>query len=122
LHSLRSQDSAIANNFAFFAALTGHDTVTAERVARENHERQPADLTYRATYGFVLCVRDRADEAVILLKAVSAESHNSAAVAFAYGLALARTGHKAEARALLNSLDLAAFTTQEVKLIQAALN
>jgi predicted Zn-dependent protease len=122
LHSLRTADAEIANNLAFFSALTERDVVLAEKMARENFERAGANLTYRATYAFVLCIRDHASDALALLQPVAHEAKNSAAVAFAYGLALANTGKKTEARTILDALDPAAQTTREVALIKAALD
>jgi hypothetical protein len=122
LYALRPQDPAVANNFILFAALTGNEAERIERIARENHAHAPADLTYLSTYSFVLLTENRANEAVALLKPVAGEWRKSSGLAFTDGLALAAVGRKAEARPLLNSIDLPSLTTKEEELIKAALN
>ena len=122
LHSLRPQDAAIANNFAFFAALTHHEERLAEKLARENLERAPQNQIYRGTLAFVLVAQNKADEALTLLKPVKAEAEKSAALTFAYGLALAATGHKPEAKVLLAKLNFSELTTQAQELIKTALS
>ena len=122
LHALRIQDASIANNFAFFAALTGNDFAMAEKIARENHARAQANPAFLATYAFVILAQNRAADAVDLLKPIASSWAKSPGVAFAYGLALAATGRKEEARPLLASLDLATLTTREEELVKAALN
>lgn len=122
LHALRAQDASIANNFAFFAALTANDYGSAERIARENHARAPANLAYLSTYAFVLCMQNHAGDALALLKPVAGNWRQAPGMAFAYGLALAATDRKAEARPVLASLDPATLTTREEELVRAALN
>ena len=122
LRALRPQDADIGNNFAFFAALTGNEENLAEAVARANHERHPDNLTYLSTYAFVLHVMDRDAEALVLLKPVAAGWKTSPALALAYGLALAGSGQKAEARTVLMTLDPGDGTTQEAVLVKSALN
>ncbi len=122
LHALRSQDAAVANNYAFFAALTGNDYGTAEQIARENKARAPASLDYLSTYAFVIGMQGRVDEALALLKPVAGEWKKSSGVAFAYGLALAGAGRKDEARPILGSLDPATLSLREEELIRAASN
>lgn len=121
IYALRVEDAAIANNYAFFAALLGKDARVVEKITRENLARHPGDLTFRATSAFVLTVQNHAEEALALLKPVASEAKNSAAVAFAYGLALAGAGQKSEARVLLASLDPRTLTTAEIALINRAL-
>jgi hypothetical protein len=122
LHALRQQDRAIANNFAFFAILTGNNPASVEKTARENHEREPANVAYLSTYAFWLCEDHRADEALKLLKPVADKWPQIPPVAFAYGLALAGTGQKAEAHKVLDSLNASLETTKEEELIKARLN
>lgn len=121
LHSLRPEDRAIGNNFAFFATLTGREQRTAGRIARENLEQDPANLIYQATYAFVLTQDGRADEALTLLKSRADEASRQPALGFAYGLALARAERKAEAQALLKNLPPETLTLAEVDLIQSSL-
>ncbi len=122
LYSLRSQDADIANNYAFFATLTGNDLNLARKIAEENHTNSPANSIYRATYAFVLFTQNRATESLTLIEPVAAQWHSSPAVAFAYGLALAGKNRKTEARPILDSIEPTSLTLQEVTLIKAALN
>jgi predicted Zn-dependent protease len=121
LHTLRAQDDSIANNFAFFAAVTENDFASAEAIARENHARFPDSAAYLSTYAFVLTMQNRADEAQALLRPLAGDWQKSPGVAFAYGLALAGSGRKAEARPLLESINASTLTTREAELIAAAL-
>jgi predicted Zn-dependent protease len=121
LHSLRAQDEGIANNFAFFAALTGKDPVEADEVARRNFGHDSHNLIYRSTYAFVLLSQNHAAEALTLLEPVARDWKKSPPLALVYGLALAGTGRKEEAGPVLNSLDPATLTTQEVAMIKQAL-
>ena len=121
LLSLRTQDAAIANNFAFFAALTGKDPAQAEELARRNFDRNPQNLIYRSTLAFVLSTQDRAAEALTLLQPVARTWQKSPALTLSYGLALAGTGKIAEARPVLGSLESATLTVQEEAMIAQAL-
>lgn len=121
LYTLRAQDAAIANNFAFFAALTGRDAALAERLARINHGTYPTNAAYTATYAFVLLMKDDASGAMNLLRPLASQWQKLPPVAFAYGLALAATGRKDEARAPLTSLAGTDLTTREEELIRNAL-
>ncbi len=122
LHALRPDDVAVANNFVLFAALTENEMEHVERLARENHAHAPSNVTYLATYAFVLLTENRASEAVTLLRPMAGEWRKSSALAFVDGLALVAVGRKEEARPLLNSIDLTSLTTREEELVRAALN
>ncbi len=122
LHTLRMQDPAIANNYAYFAILTGNKPLSVGKIARDNHARDPANLAYLSTYAFWLCEENRANEALALLKPVADKWPQTPPVAFAYGLALAGTGQKAEARKVLASLNAGLQSTREEALIKARLN
>jgi len=122
LYALRSQDPDIANNYAFFATLTGNELNLARKIAEENYTTSPANAVYRATYAFVLFTQNRATEALALLESVAAQWHTSPAVAFAYGLALAGKNRKIEARPILDSIEPSTLTLQELALIKTALN
>jgi len=121
LHSLRPQDAAIANNFAFFAALTHREERLAEKLARENLAREPQNQLYLGTLAFVLVAQSRPEEALTLLTPVKTEVKKSTALSFAYGLALAATGHKSEAKLLLDKLAPGELTTKAQEVIKTAL-
>ena len=121
LNLLQSQDADIANNFAFYAALTGREQRQAERIARANLTAAPGNPIYLATCAFTLIQQSRTEEALGLLAPRSKEARQSQALAFAYGLALAGSGRKAEARPLLTGLPPETLTLAEVALIKSAL-
>ena len=121
LHSLRSQDPSIANNYAFFATLTGDDIRAAEQIAYDNFKKSPDSIAYRATYALVLCTQKRETEALALLKPVADHWKTSPVIALPYGLALAGTQQKAEARAVLATLSTDSLTKEEAALIKQAM-
>ncbi len=121
LHLLQPQDAAVGNNYAFFAALTGREQRLAEQVARANLALAPRNPIYLATCAFTLFMQNRMDESLSLLKPMAAEATKSPALTFAYGLALAGTKNKTEARAMLGKLPAETLTVREVELIKSAL-
>jgi tetratricopeptide (TPR) repeat protein len=121
LHSLRPKDAAIGNNFAFFAALTNREEHLAEKIARENLTQEPLNRIYLGTLAFVLVAQNRPEEALTLLKPAVAETEKNPALTFAYGLALAGAGKKAEAKVLLATLPTDTLTIRAEEVIKAAL-
>jgi predicted Zn-dependent protease len=121
LHFLRPQDRAVGNNFAFFAALTDREPRPAEQASRENLAAEPGNPVYAATRAFVLLRQSQAGEALALLRPLASGADKSPALAFVYGLALAGTNRKAEARPLLTGLPPETLTLREVELIKSAL-
>jgi hypothetical protein len=57
-----------------------------------------------------------------LIKPLSSEAGKSSAVAFVYGLALAASGEKTKAKAVLETLNPAEMTLRETQVIQASLS
>ena len=121
LHSLRADDPSIANNYAFFATLTGDDLRAGEQIAVENFKKFPDSIAYRATYALVLCTQNRATEALEILKPVADHWKNSPVITLPYGLALAGTQQKAEARTVLATLSPDTLTKEETSLIKQAM-
>jgi Flp pilus assembly protein TadD len=121
LHLLKPEDRSIGNNFAFFAALTGREQSQAESAARANLEQEPRNAAFVATMAFTLLQLGRTEEALVILRPRAAEAAGSPALGLAYGLALAATGHRAEARPLLQGLAPESLTLREVELIKSAL-
>jgi tetratricopeptide (TPR) repeat protein len=121
LHLLQPQSPDIGNNFAFFALLLGREQRLAEQVARRNAEQYPENLNYLATFAFVSVQQGRYAEALARLQSKASLSGSSPGLGFVYGLALAGSGRKNEARAILDALPPASLTTSEVELIRQTL-
>ncbi|MFI5358088.1 MAG: hypothetical protein ACHQ4G_12210 [Opitutales bacterium] len=121
LHNLREDDALIANNFAFFAALTGNAPREAREIAQRNFHADPSNQHFRATLAFVLYIERHYAQGLKVLHPVAGEWTQSPALTFAYGLNLAGSGQKAEARQILNTLDPHTLTRREIDLILAAL-
>lgn len=122
LNEMRPGDREIANNFAYFAALTdiaGQARVL--RVARDNLDAEPTNATYRATYAFVLAWAGDSAKALSVIGPVSGDWRKSPAVAFAYGAALSGAGRRAEAREVLGSLDPRRMSSRERQWVESAM-
>lgn len=122
LNAMRPDDRDIANNLAYFAAITDLGSQThVERIAEDNFSHEPGNVAYRSTYAFVLVWSGQAARAMTLMEPVSRNWGKSPAIAFAYGAALASLGRKSEAREMFDSLDPRNLSRQEVDWIRAAL-
>jgi hypothetical protein len=122
LHAMRPYDRRIANNYAYFAALTDLGSQThVEPIAKDNYLHEPGNLAFRSTYAFVLVWSGQASRAMKLMTPVSREWKKSPAVAFAYGAALAGLGRKSEAKEVFDSLDPRSLDPKETDWIQTAL-
>jgi tetratricopeptide (TPR) repeat protein len=106
LNAMRPDDRRIANNFAYFAALTDMGSQTRnESIAEDNFTSEPTNVVYRSTYVFVLARSGQGSRAMALIEPVSSAWKTSPAVAFAYGSALASVGRKSDAKEVLDSLN-----------------
>jgi hypothetical protein len=122
LNAMRNDDRNIANNFAYFAALTDLGNQTQiERIAEDNFIHEPSDVFYRSTYAFVLVWLGQSTRAMTLMEPVSRDWRRSPVVAFAYGAALAGVGRKPEARQVFDSLGPRDLDPMEVDWIRSAL-
>jgi tetratricopeptide (TPR) repeat protein len=122
MSAMRPDDRNIANNYAYFAAVTdGGSQMRIERIAESNFTEDPGNIIYRSTYAFVLVWMGEASRALALMEPVSQEWKTSRAVAFAYGSALAGVGRKPEAKEVFDSLDFGNLCPQEQDWIRAAL-
>ncbi len=122
LHALRPSDRAIANNYAFFAAVTKSGNGTeVERIARYNLAEEPSNAVFRSCFAFILASEGQPGEALRVLSPVSAKWKSSPAVAFAYAVALAGAGRAPEAREVGASLDPRGLTLEEVRLLACVL-
>jgi hypothetical protein len=122
LNTLRPADRDIANNYAYFAALTGEGgQLRIMHIAQDNFEHEPANIAYRTTYAFVLVWTGQASQALTILGPVSGDWRKSSAVAFAYGAALAGLGRQSEAKEVFASLDPRELDPREAEWIKAEL-
>ena len=122
LYDLRSADPAIANNYAYLAALVGRFDPRAEEAARQNREAHPDNPDYRATAAFLLLQGGRAREALALLEPAAAQMTPSSARSFTYGLVLAANGRATEARTVLAKVDRPALTLREEEMLNVVLS
>jgi Tfp pilus assembly protein PilF len=120
LHELKSADARVANNYAFFAALTGHNLPGVERITLANHEEYPDEPVYAATRAFVLHITGKTAAAVALLPRFAAAAEQSPALAFTSGLVLVGAGRNAEARKHLANVDERSLTLRELELLNQA--
>ncbi len=121
LRARRPSDRSVAGNYALFGALAGiGDLAEYARIAADNCRAEPRDESFRCAYAVVLAVQGEAARALDLLAPISAGWRKSAALAYAYGAALARAGRLREAGEVLRSLDPRTLTIQQVRLVQAA--
>ena len=122
LNAMRPTDRRIANNYVYFAAITGLGSQSQiERIAEDNFRQEPGDTRYRSTYAFVLAWSGQPSQAMALIEPVSQDWKKSPAVAFAYGAALAGLGRKSEAKEVFDSLNPGELDSQEADWIRAAL-
>ena len=105
LASLRPNDPDVVNDYVLFATLTGKgNSSDIEAQARTNFEKKPGNVSYRATWAFVLCWLGRPTEALRVMAPVSGDWKTSVPVAWSYGLALAGVGRKDEARQVFDAI------------------
>jgi predicted Zn-dependent protease len=122
LNEMRPTDKGIANNLAYFAAITDLGSQThIERIAEDNFNGDPDNVAYRSTYALVLVWSGQTSKAMSLLDPVSGQWRASPAVAFAYGATLASLGRKTEAKDVFDSLDPRNLGPLERDWIRAAL-
>jgi tetratricopeptide (TPR) repeat protein len=122
LYFMKPRDVAIANNFAFFALLTGRELRLAASITWDNLVAEPDNETYAATRAFALLKQGEARTALSLIEPLAKRADPTPAVLFAYGLVLADSDRQNEARELLGTLPTATMTAQEIALIQSALS
>jgi len=122
LNAMQPSDRKIANNFAYYAALTDLGSQTkVGKIAQDNFEKEPDNAVYRSTLAFVLVWGGQATRALKLMEPLAGEWRKSPAVAFAYGAALAGVGRKPEAKEVFYSLNPRELSPRETEWIQNAL-
>jgi tetratricopeptide (TPR) repeat protein len=122
LNEMRPADRNIANNFAYFSAVTDLGSQTrVERIAEGNFDSDRSNVTFRCTYAVVLVWSGQASKALSLMEPVSKDWSQSSVVAFAYGAALAGVGRKSEARDVFASLNPSQLDPQEVNWVRGVM-
>ncbi len=124
MSALRPEDRDIGNNFAYFAVVNGQPgRIEAVRIARANFEASPDNIAYRSTWALVLCGLSRPAEAMQVLEPVAAGWKDSRTISWAYVVALADVGRKAEARTILRSspINPAQLSAGEIAWMQSVL-
>ncbi len=121
LYSEHPDDPAIANNFAFFAALAGHEGPLALDVARRNYERHRHSIAYTSTYAFVLAHQMHSALALELIKPLKGDLDRAPGLRYTYAVVLAEMGRKDEARKIAKGLDLGQLTKAEAHLLRQLL-
>jgi hypothetical protein len=122
--ALRPGDRDIANDFAYFAVVNGQaGRMDVVKTARENFEADPGNAAYRSTWALVLCGLSKPGEAMQILEPVAAGWKDSRVISWAYVVALADSGRKEEARAVLRSspINPAQLSAGEVEWIHSIL-
>jgi hypothetical protein len=121
-HRLRPEDRMVATGFAFYGSVCGRGNPSEfEQVTADNLKADPGDNSARCGLAIVLTMEGRAAQALATLRPISANWRKSRAIAYAYGLALARAGRQAEAREVLGSIDPNALTLRQLALSSSAL-
>jgi putative PEP-CTERM system TPR-repeat lipoprotein len=93
----RSDSNVLAlNNLAWI--YTASDLARAEALARRAHELAPRATQVLDTYGWILLKRNKANDALPLLKQAAQDSPKDASILFHYAAALAETGDTARAK------------------------
>jgi predicted Zn-dependent protease len=119
---MQPTDRNIANNLAYFAALTDLGSLShIEPMAEDNFNREPGSAVYRSTYAFVLVWANQGAKAMEVMAPIAQDWKKSAPVAFSYAAALASVGRKPEAREIFDSLDPRRLSPREKEWIAAAL-
>ena len=122
LNAMRPADRRIANNLAYFAAVTDLGSqALIRRIAEDNFTHEPGNVYYRSTYALVLVWSGEASRAMSVLEPVSRNWKDTPAVAFAYGATLAGLGRKSEAKEVFDSLKPGDLGPQEIEWIRSTL-
>ncbi len=121
LYSAHPDDPDIANNFAYFAALAGHEAPLALDIARRNHQQHPDSVAYTSTYAFILAHQMHTASAIELLRPLKGDVETDPGLRYTYAIVLAEMGRQEEARAMAKGLDRSRLTTAEDALLKQLL-
>jgi Flp pilus assembly protein TadD len=113
-------DSKARNNSIMLAFLLGQAKETDSQAARELFVRNPGDPTYASTYAYSLYLQHRIDDALKVMRSLSAEQLEEPATAAYYGFLLAAKGEKTEAAKFLDLAERASLLPEEKHLVREA--
>ncbi len=120
LEQLLPNDLAILNNVAQLSLLLNLNTDRAFQLAREVHEREPANADFTSTYAFSLYRRGEMRKALEAFAAVPETELRLPQIAAYYGIILAAAGELARAREFLDLGAKATLLPEERALVERA--
>lgn len=122
LVAVMPNDLTVQNNFAQISLLLKAEPARALAIAREVHEKQPANPAFTSTYAFGLFQTGDIAGAVKVMSQLTPAELQDPSVAAYYGVILAAAGRKAEAAHFLEAGKKAALLPEEEKLVAQARN
>ena len=91
-------DSTARNNFAIFCLLLGKDKPHAVNIARELHEKDPANPVFASTYAFALFCTDQQPQALKVMHALKPADLKDPSIAAYYSAILTANGQTKQAQ------------------------
>ncbi|HEY5036506.1 MAG TPA: hypothetical protein VII74_05185 [Chthoniobacterales bacterium] len=122
LVAVMPNDLTVQNNFAQISLLLKAEPGRALALAREVHEKQPANPAFTSTYAFGLFQTGDVAGALKVMGQLTPAELQDPSVAAYYGVILAAAGRKAEAARFLEQGKNAALLPEEEKLVAQARN
>jgi tetratricopeptide (TPR) repeat protein len=122
LITVMPNDLTVQNNFAQISLLLKAEPGRALGLAREVHEKQPANPAFTSTYAFGLFQTGDVAGALKMMSQLTPTELQDPSVAAYYGVILAAAGRKAEAAHFLEQGKNAALLPEEEKLVAQARN
>lgn len=117
---LHPNDRNVQNNYAAISLLLNMNTERAQKIAREIHEKEPANPAYASTYAFALHVQGEPKKAAKVMEGLTAEQLRQPEIAAYYGIILAAAGDHARAAEFLDLGEKATLLPQEKALLEKA--
>jgi len=91
-------DSGARNNFVIFSLLLGKDKARALSIAREIHDKEPANPVFASTYAFALYCTENPSQALEVMKALKPAELKEPSIAAYYSAILIANGREKEAQ------------------------
>jgi len=96
--SLKPGDLFLTNNLSFLLADTGDSLDEALKLARQTAEKAPGDPEYADTLAWVYVKKGMNDNAIQILRKLTAEHADNSTYSYHFGVALYQKGEMADAR------------------------